>query len=115
VGDSVFELFVRTFLVEKGISQVNKLHRGAIDFVSAKAQSQIFKGLMEELTEEEIYIFKRGRNAKAATIPKNANITDYRIATGLEALVGYIYLKKDYDRIKVIFNRILELKKGETE
>ena len=115
VGDSVYEVFVRSYLVGKGISQVNKLHVAAIDFVSAKSQAYLAKNLIEFLSEDEQYVLKRGRNAKSATTPKNANITDYRIATGFEALIGYIFLKKDYSRMHTLFDKILELKKGASE
>lgn len=115
VGDSVYEVFVRTYLVLKGLGQVNKLHRAAIDYVSAKSQAEIAKALTDFLSEEEQYVLKRGRNAKSASIPKNADVTDYRIATGFEALIGYIYLKKDYGRIHILFDKILELKEGVSE
>jgi Uncharacterized protein conserved in bacteria len=99
VGDAVYELYVRTLIVCKGNAPVNKLHRQSITFVKAKAQSDIIHKLMDELTEEEQDIVRRGRNAKSGTIPKNADVTEYKYATGFESLIGYLYLKKDYTRL----------------
>ena len=75
----------------------------------------IMHEMEEELDEEEMYIFKRGRNAKSATVPKNANVRDYRMATGFEALVGYLYLIGDKKRLEVIFDRGIEVIKSNTK
>lgn len=99
IGDSIYDLIIRTMLVEKGNAQVNRLHQEASKLVKATAQKEIVHAIMELLTEEEIAVFKRGRNAKSVTAAKNASITDYRIATGFEALVGYLYLTEKLDRI----------------
>ena len=88
---------------------VSKLHKTATSFVKAKAQSDPVHALMDFLTEEEIKIFKRGRNAKSATSAKNADIVDYRHATGFEALLGYLYLKKDFSRLYEILKKSFEL------
>lgn len=108
VGDAVFELYVRTLLVSKGNAPVNKLHRQSICFVRAKSQSDTIHKLLESLTQEEQDIVRRGRNAKSGTIPKNADVTDYKYATGFETLLGYLYLKEDYARL-------LELLKASVE
>ena len=92
VGDGVYELYVRTPLMKFGSLNVNKLHKLAINYVKAAAQAKSVKSILELLNEEELSIYKRGRNAKSATVPKNADMTDYRMATGFEALVGYLYL-----------------------
>lgn len=108
IGDAVYEVFIRRYLLEDKALSVNDLHKKAIEFVKAKAQSDIVHQLMDKLTDEELTIVKRGRNKKSASVPKNANVTDYRYATGFEALVGYLYLLNRHDRIKEIFNIIIE-------
>ena len=90
VGDAVFELYVREMLVSKGNMPVDKLHKLATGYVNASAQCESYKRIEDRLTENEIAVFKRGRNTKSA-VPKNAEMSDYRTATGLEALIGYIY------------------------
>jgi len=99
LGDAVYEVFVRTLIVSGGNAPVNTLHKRSIGFVKAKAQSDIVHRLMEDLTPEEFDIVRRGRNAKSGTIPKNADVTEYKYATGFETLLGYLYLKKDYRRL----------------
>lgn len=99
IGDAIFELVVRTVLVERKNMQPEKLHKSATKIVKAETQSLMIEGLKEELTEEELAVFKRGRNAKAVTRAKNASMSDYRRATGFEALMGYLYLKGDMERM----------------
>ena len=99
LGDAVYELIVRTMLVEKANMQVNKLHQKASSHVKASAQKDMIFAVLDLLTEEEMSIYKRGRNAKSFTSAKNATIGDYRIATGFEALIGYLYLLGKTDRI----------------
>lgn len=99
IGDAIYELVIRTILVEKGNTQVNKLHQRASKLVKASAQSEIVEKLKPYLTEEEMGIFKRGRNAKSFTMAKNASMSDYRRATGFEALMGYLYLTEQWDRM----------------
>ncbi len=110
VGDAVFEILVRTYLVDKYNYNVNVLHKRAIKFVKAEAQADLLKKLDCELTEEEKKIVKRGRNAKITSVPKNAAMIDYRYATAFEALLGYLFLKNDYDRLSKLFDRIIEIK-----
>lgn len=99
IGDTIYELVIRTILVEKGNTQVNKLHQRASKLVKASAQSEIIEKLKPYLTEEEMGIFKRGRNAKSFTMAKNASMSDYRRATGFEALMGHLYLTEQWDRM----------------
>ncbi|WP_138205860.1 Mini-ribonuclease 3 [Haloimpatiens lingqiaonensis] len=109
IGDAVYEVFVRTNLVENNKDMsAHKLHVKAVSFVKAKAQSEIIKGIMDSLTDEEIVIFKRGRNSKSGTVPKNADVQDYRMATGFEALIGYLYLMERKDRLNEIMNFIFK-------
>ena len=109
IGDAVYELYIRTMIAKDANIPVSKLHKTATSFVKAKAQSDPVHALMDFLTEEEIKIFKRGRNAKSATSAKNADIVDYRHATGFEALLGYLYLKKDFSRLYEILKKSFEL------
>lgn len=99
LGDAVFELIVRTVLVERKNTQPEKLHKAATKIVKAETQAQMIELLKEDLTEEELAIYKRGRNAKAVTRAKNATMSEYRRATGFEALMGYLYLKGDTERM----------------
>ena len=114
IGDCVYELLVRTLLVGKANCQVSKLHKKAIDYVKAETQAAMIAALMDELTEEEQDVFRRGKNAKPHTIPKNASLSDYRRATGMEAVIGYLYLKDDMERVIELVKLGLDrLKKGE--
>ncbi|WP_331665346.1 ribonuclease III domain-containing protein [Anaerocolumna sp.] len=99
IGDVIYDLIMRTIVVEKGNAPVNKLHKKVSSLVKAPAQMELFHKIEEELTEEELGVYKRGRNAKSFTSAKNASITEYRIATGLEALIGYLYLTNQFARI----------------
>lgn len=92
IGDAVYEIVIRTIIVEKGNAPVNKLHHKASSLVKALAQREAMEKILPFLTEEEETVYKRGRNAKSYTSAKNASIIDYRIATGFEALVGFLYL-----------------------
>ncbi len=99
IGDGIYDLIIRTMLVEKGNSQVNKLHHKASSLVKAAAQKDLLHAIQDNLTEEELGVFKRGRNAKSVTTAKNASVTDYRIATGFEAMIGYLYMTEQMERI----------------
>lgn len=105
IGDSVYELLVRTYLVTKGIS-VKDLHKATTNYVKAKAQAKFVHELEEKLTEKEKLIIKKGRNAKSNTSPKNTDIIDYKYATGFECLFGYLYLMNQDERIKELFEEI---------
>ena len=99
LGDGVYELIIRTILVKKGNCPVNRLHKKASSLVKAGAQSAIMEVIEEELTPEELSVYRRGRNAHSPTMAKHATMADYRRATGFEALMGYLYLKEDYTRM----------------
>ena len=103
VGDGVYDLLVREQLVCKANCPVGKLHKMKVEKVCCKAQSDIMKKLTKILTEEELTVFKRGRNAHTHHIPKNADVAEYHAATGFETLIGYIYLKGDIDRLRELF------------
>lgn len=105
VGDAVYEAYIRTRISKDINMQVSKLHKIAVKYVSATAQSAIVRLIENKFTEEEMNIYKRGRNAHSHTSAKNADIVDYRHATGFEALIGYLYLKKQSERL----NEILEI------
>lgn len=111
MGDAVYELVIRTMLVEQGNTQVNKLNQRANRLVKASAQSAMIEKLKPFLTEEEEGIFRRGRNAKSYTMAKNATMSDYRRATGFEALIGYLYLTEQWERVLELVR--LGLQEGE--
>ena len=114
VGDAIYEIFVRTYIVnENRDMHVHKLHVKAVSFVKAHAQSEFIKKLLEDLNEEELSIYKRGRNSKSGTVPKNADLCEYRSATGFEALFGYLYLTEQNDRINYFIDKIIKIKLGE--
>ncbi len=98
IGDGVYDLVIRTIVIEQCPGKVNTLHRKTSSIVKAEAQAAMARAILGELTEEEAAIYRHGRNAKASTSAKNASITDYRMATGLEALIGYLYLKRRLER-----------------
>jgi len=108
IGDAVYELLIRTYLLDKDLS-VHKLHKTNTQYVKAEAQSNILHKIGESLTDKEIRIVKRGRNAKGHTRPKNADLNDYRYATGFEALFGYLYLTGQNERLSAIFEEIKDL------
>ena len=99
IGDAVFDVIIRSILVNKGNTAVNKLHKRASDIVKAGTQSAFVKALMNDLTEEEADVYRRGRNSKPHTKAKNATTMDYLDATGFEAVIGYLYLTDNMDRI----------------
>ena len=98
IGDAVYELIVRSILVSMGNRPVNKLNKDATSLVKAGAQSEIVKLISDNLSEEEYTVFKRGRNSSPHTMAKNASMTDYKYATGFEALIGFLYLDNRCDR-----------------
>ena len=98
IGDCIYDLVIKSLVINEGNKQVNKLHQETSKLVQASAQSLMMRTMQEHLTEEEHAVYKRGRNAKSVSPAKNQSITDYRRATGFEALLGYLYLKKDYKR-----------------
>ena len=110
VGDGVYELFIRNSILSNNLElSAHKMHVKAIGYVKAKSQSDIMHQLESLLKEDELSIYKRGRNAKSATIPKNADVIDYRMATGFEALVGYLYLIGDKERLEFVLNKSIDI------
>jgi len=108
VGDAVFELMVRTWLCAKGASTAKKIHGGSVSFVSAKAQAAAAERISAELNEEELAVFKRGRNAQVNTIPRGSSPGEYHAATAIETLFGFLYLSGRTDRLNDLFNLIVE-------
>lgn len=99
IGDAVYDLVIRTLVVNKGNQQVQKLHKETVTMVQASAQARMITALNDRLSEEEHAVYKRGRNAKSMSPAKNQSISDYHKATGFEALMGYLYLKKEWKRM----------------
>lgn len=108
LGDAVYEMVIRTICVKRTNMQTQKLHRKVTGYVSAKAQAKMVDALLGELTEEEESIYRRGRNSKPYTKAKNASMEEYLKATGLEALIGYLYLQKEYERMNVLIAHGIE-------
>ena len=104
VGDSVYTLFIRTMLTEKFDVKSGKLHTLANEFVKAGGQSEVLNKILPILTEDEVAIFKRARDYKTHSVAKNANVVDYKRATGLEGVIGYLYLTGNYSRLNEILN-----------
>ena len=108
IGDGVFDLIIRTIVLDMGNGKVKNFHRITSSIVKAESQAKITKAILDELTEEENAIYKHGRNAKSSTSSKNASIVDYRIATGFEALIGYLYLNNRLERALELIKMGLE-------
>ena len=113
LGDAAYELFIRKLMLEEGRLRENSLHRSATHYVNAHAQADAVRGMLEELTEEEQRIVKRARNHKFHSKAKNADPLTYKWATGFEALVGYLYLTGDEQRLACVMNRAVEIIDGE--
>ena len=116
IGDCVFDLIIKSLVLNQGNKQVQKLHRDTSRIVQASSQSQMMRTIQGHLTEEEHAVYKRGRNAKTVTPAKNQSVTDYRRATGFESLMGYLYLKKEWKRmLELIKMGLDELEENEDE
>lgn len=109
IGDCVYELYTRSRLIEGPYRDVSDLHKKAIHFVNAAAQANIIRTLSDELTEVEANVVRRARNTHTNTFPKNADITDYHMATGFEALIGYLHLTEQKERLDYILNKSAEI------
>lgn len=111
MGDAVLEGRVRAHLLHSGRVKPNTLHREATKYVSAKAQSHVIQQLVAEefLTEQELAIFKRGRNAKSGSVPKNTDVRTYRNSSGYEAVLGSLFLREEYDRVNEIIDKSIEI------
>ena len=111
LGDTIYENYVRRYLISKGIGNVNSLQTESINYVSAKAQARFVNILIDKnfFTDEELGVIKRARNYKSTSHPKNCDIVTYKYATGLEALIGYLDLTNRNDRIDEVMKLILEV------
>ncbi|PAE36952.1 Mini-ribonuclease 3 [Bacillus sp. 7884-1] len=121
LGDAVYEIYVRRHLLQSGKVKPNSLHREGTTYVSAKAQCQVLFRMMDEnlLTEEELAVVKRGRNAKSGTVPKNTDVQTYHYSTAFEALLGFLYLTERTERLEELivksFEHVEEKKGGKSE
>lgn len=108
LGDAIYEVYIREKLIKKKIAKVEDLQSSAVKYVSAKSQARILNNLLEEniLTEEEVNIVKRGRNYKRSSHPKHTDIITYKLSTGFECLIGYLYLTKNNERLEEILSYI---------
>ena len=111
LGDAVLEIHIRDYVIRMGKTKIDQLHRSAVRFVNAKAQSKVYDSIQGMLNEDELVIIRKGRNAKK-NIPKNVEMVDYRKSTGVEALLGYLFLKGDNDRIDELVNYIISTIEG---
>lgn len=113
IGDCVCDLIIKSMVISNGNKQVHKLHEETSQYVQASAQSKMMRAMQPCLTEEEHAVYRRGRNAKSVSPAKNQSITDYRRATGFEALLGFLYLRKEYERLMELVKIGLEHLKEE--
>ncbi|MDP5276861.1 Mini-ribonuclease 3 [Chengkuizengella axinellae] len=113
IGDAIYDTYIRTYLVSLPHHKPNHLHHEATKYVSAKAQAHFLKLWLPHLSEEEQDMVRRGRNAKSATIPKNANVLDYRHSTAFECLIGYLYYKQQHKRLSQLLKMIIDYKENE--
>ena len=107
IGDAIYDLVIRTIVVERGNKSANNLHRKTVTYVNARVQARMIDALESELTEEETAVYHRGRNAKSYTAAKNASVIEYRKATGLEALIGYLYLQGQQERMLCLIHEAI--------
>lgn len=115
IGDAVYELYVRHHIMQNSHEQVNKLHKKAVKYVSARAQAYVIECIENKFAEAEHAIFKRGRNAVSNTVPKNTDVITYKIATGFEAVVGYLYLNGEKDRLEEVLRQSIEVIENKKE
>ena len=104
IGDTIYDLYVRTKVLALGNRHVTQMHKDSVKFVKAHSQAVSMHALESVLSEEEMRIYKWGRNAKSNTVPKNADVGEYRIATGFETLIGYLYLKSENERLESLLD-----------
>lgn len=109
IGDAVYEVYVRQYLMKNSREQVSKLHKKAVKYVSAKAQACVIENIEENMEQDILAIFKRGRNTRANTVPKNTDVVTYKIATGFEAVVGYLYLTNNIERLEAFICKAFEI------
>lgn len=108
IGDAVYELMVRSYLCENGWSSAHNLHRETVKYVNANFQATAIDKIFNHLTDDEIAVFKRGRNAKVNSVPRGSSVGVYHKASGFEAVFGYLYLKNYHDRLNELFNMIFD-------
>ena len=108
IGDGVYELMVRSYLICEGKTTASNLHKSTVKYVSAPAQAAFIEKVMDMLSEEELAVFKRGRNTRVNSVPKNANRAQYHAATGMESLFGWLYLKGEHARLGELFAKMME-------
>ena len=108
IGDGIFEVKVREYLINKGLTKVDDLHKSAIKYTCATGQSEAFDLIQEILSEEELSIFKRGRNSESTRKPRNTTLAIYKKATGFEALIGYLYLSKNEKRLEELYEIVFK-------
>ena len=110
IGDAVYSLYIRKFLIDKGICKVDKLQKDSVNYVSAKAQAKFIEDMIDKnfLTDDELDIFYRARNHKGTRHPKNTDIITYKYSTGFEAIIGYLYMNHNNDRLNEFIKFILE-------
>lgn len=108
IGDAIYDLVIRTVVVERANQSANNLHKKTVRYVNARVQAKMIEALESELTEDEVAVYHRGRNAKSYTSAKNASIIEYRKATGLEALCGYLYLTGQQERLLCLIHKAIE-------
>lgn len=108
IGDGIFDLVIRSIVVGKGNTKASRLHARTSQIVKAHSQAMMAEALEDVLTEEEADVYRRGRNAKSPTMAKNSSMADYRRATGFEALLGYLYLKDEFERVAELTKIALE-------
>lgn len=112
IGDGIYEVYIRKYILSQGITKVNNMHKHVINYTSGEAQSKIIHYYLENniLSEEELLIFKRGRNSHVHTSRKNLELKDYLDATGFEALIGYLYLNNNIERLEELFNLAIKIR-----
>lgn len=108
IGDCVYELMVRSWIISRGRLTGGGLHKETVKYVSAPAQAEAVERIRDLLTEEELAVYRRGRNTRVNSVPKNANLGQYHAATGLEALFGWLYLNDEHPRLNELFAKIME-------
>lgn len=113
IGDGVYDLVIRSIVVGRGNTRASRLHQATSQLVKAQAQSEMMRVLQPLLTEEEQDVYRRGRNAKSPTMAKNATVSDYRRATGFEALMGYLYLTDRFERLVELVQAALKAYDGQ--
>lgn len=112
IGDAVYELLIRQYLVGQGIARLNLLHEKATGYVRADSQAAAMRALSDRLSEAEAAVARRGRNAKSGHPRRGTDVNDYRYSTGMEALIGFLYLKGEYDRLDEIMNMVRQAIEG---